>query len=494
MPQIWPSILPVSQRQPSLHPFYCPKHSPSLFLHPIFVPPCPQHSPLFSLCPNPGPSPLCPLHSPPFTLCPQTQPSIHPIPQIWPSILPCPTYGPLSTLCPETQTSMIPVPHTQPFFHSMTQTQPFTLPVPQPWPSILSVPQTQPCRLPPPLPRHLLGTPYHPQTSPCPPTPPNSADVPLITSVPESPPTPAPKFSFSASQACPSSSPTPQHPLSSASSPPSPKLCGQEALGTPGPRMWLFRPRWLPLGLVLLTTPGSPQGHRRGSAQPGLPGVSPSPGVGVKIPPNLSPSVVLCRSHGLGSLPKPTFVPGRGSSSTRCPHRRHGTAPPTPPSLFSQAAAASWRCAQLLANPALGKSFCFQCRGAPLPPEVFTSLGSFRSDGRDGVQEGGELIAQRPGWEMVSASCAGMRAGEPGPTRTRTSSQPHRDGVNQSSGAPRAAPGAGERAGSTGRGSNISERRKHRSAKGAAPVAVTAVPFPDGAAAGSSVSPLTERL
>lgn len=106
---------------------------------------------------------------------------------------------------------MIPVPHTQPFFHSMTQIQPFTLSVPQPWPSMLSVPKTQPCSPPP----QITLTPHHPQAPPCPPTPPNSAEVPLITSVPESPSTPTLKLSLSASHACPSSSPTPQHPLSS---------------------------------------------------------------------------------------------------------------------------------------------------------------------------------------------------------------------------------------------------------------------------------------
>lgn len=143
--------------------------------------------------------------------------------------------------------------------------------------------------------------------------------------------------------------------------------------------------------------------------------------MGVKIPPNLSRSVVLCRSYGLGSLPKPTFVSGRGSSGTRCPHRRHGAAPRhPPPSLCSQAAAASWRCAQLLAKPALGKSFCFQRRGAPLPPEVFTSLGSFCSDGRDGVQEGGELTGQRP-WmgngECELPGCVRENRVRPAPSR-----------------------------------------------------------------------------
>lgn len=78
--------------------------------------------------------------------------------------------------------------------------------------------------------------------------------------------------------------------------------------------------------------------------------------------------------------------------------RPHPTPPssPPPPRLCSQAAAASWRCAQLLTNPTLGKSFCFQCREAPLPPEGFTSFGSFCSDGSGDVQEGGELIGQRP--------------------------------------------------------------------------------------------------
>lgn len=93
------------------------------------------------------------------------------------------------------------------------------------------------------------------------------------------------------------------HPLSSPSSLLSPKHCRRAEVGTPIPGRWLSRPRWLPLGLVLFTTPGDPHGHRWGSAQPGLPGVSLSTvrashphWVGVKNPPpsNPSPSTVLC--------------------------------------------------------------------------------------------------------------------------------------------------------------------------------------------------------